>query len=206
MRSIVQSSFFIGYLLLFLLGMVTLLLVDYGQAVTTINAQRTYILDVVMPWVTHIGDGYFFAGVVLFFLFYKWRFGLFLGLAGVLQAAVSAFLKRIVFGKVPRPTKYFEERGVALDLVPNVDFARVFSFPSGHTMTVFMLTALLCFTVVPKRWHFLLLFVAVLGGFSRIYLLQHFLKDVVAGSMVGVMIAALMTAIVYPRLVLKQRR
>lgn len=200
-----HSRYFIGYLIFFLIGTTALIFINYGQAVTIINGQRTYILDVAMPWVTHLGDGYFFAAVVLIFLIYRWRFGLFLGLSGILQAAVSAFLKRIVFGRIARPTKYFEDQGIALDLVPNVDFARVFSFPSGHTMTIFMLTALLCFTLFPKRWHYLLLFVAILGGFSRIYLLQHFLQDVIVGSFVGVMLAVLMTAIVYPRLVLKQR-
>jgi membrane-associated phospholipid phosphatase len=37
---------------------------------------------------------------------------------------------------------------------------------------------------------FLFLFLALLVGISRVYLLQHFFRDVYAGSMVGVVISS----------------
>jgi membrane-associated phospholipid phosphatase len=204
MRASFQTLFFKSYILCFVVSLVALLMLDYGEAVILINSSRNALLDQSMPWLTLLGDGFFYGGVALVLIFYKWRLGVFFAFSGVLQALVSAVLKRVVFGKLPRPTKYFEEQGVALELIPGVDNASVFTFPSGHTMTVFMLSGLLAFTIVPRRYHLLLLFAALLGGFSRIYLLQHFLQDVVAGSLVGVFMAAILAATLYPRLVLEK--
>lgn len=58
-----------------------------------------------------------------------------------------------------------------------------YSFPSLHTSRMFML----CFVVGANyRGSFLLMLsVAIVIGFTRIYLERHFLSDVVAGSVVG---------------------
>lgn len=201
MRDVFQSLYFKSYLFCFIGALLLLLYFSYGDVVLLINGSKVGLLDGIMPWLTYLGDGLFFALVALGLLIYRWRLGLFFAIAGVVQAGVTALLKRVVFGNVPRPTKYFEELGVKLELIPGVDHASYFSFPSGHTMTVFMMTSLLCFTIVPRRYHISLLCLAMLGGITRIYLLQHFLQDVVAGSLVGVMLAAVLTITLYPKLV-----
>ncbi len=204
MSSCFQSVYFKAYLLCFISGLFILLNTEYGGVVLFINRHRTQFLDTVMPLLTHLGDGIFYALVALALMLYRWRLGLFLAISGVLQAIVSALLKRVIFGKVPRPTKYFRDGGVSLDLIPGVDNANVFSFPSGHTMTIFMMTALLSFTIMPKKYHIPFLLIAIIAGFTRIYLLQHFMQDVIAGSLVGVVMAAILTTTLYPKLVLKK--
>ena len=49
------------------------------------------------------------------------------------------------------------------------------------------------FTVLVKNknWGFAFALTAVAAGFSRIYLAQHFLADVIAGSVVGVVVTML---------------
>jgi membrane-associated phospholipid phosphatase len=63
------------------------------------------------------------------------------------------------------------------------------SFPSGHTMAAFGLYAALAFYA--KKWYqaFGLFFLALLVGYSRIYLSQHFLVDVIFGAMLGCLAA-----------------
>ena len=107
MKSSFQSLYFKGYLICFISGLFILIVAEYGGVVIFINDQRTNFLDSVMPWLTHLGDGIFYALVALALFLFRWRLGLFFAISGVLQAIVSAFLKRVIFGKVPRPTKFF---------------------------------------------------------------------------------------------------
>lgn len=75
-----------------------------------------------------------------------------------------------------------------LHFVPNVDVHSFHSFPSGHTATMFCFAVLLSL-LLRKRWiSIVLLVLAVLVGYSRIYLLQHFLMDVAVGAAVGVIV------------------
>jgi membrane-associated phospholipid phosphatase len=187
-----RSLYFQLFIIFFITGMGLLLATDHGDIVLWVNARRVSFLDISMPYVTFLGDGIFYGVISFALLAYRKRIGLFFGLAGILQAVIVAFLKRIVFGPVPRPTKFFEIQGVQLNLLESYDYARVFSFPSGHTMTIFLLTGLLSFTIMPRQWHPVLVVIAVIVGFSRIYLLQHFLGDVLAGAISGVILAALM--------------
>jgi undecaprenyl-diphosphatase len=59
-----------------------------------------------------------------------------------------------------------------------------FSFPSGHvTVTMTSMTAL--FLTVNKKWSWLGFILALVMGFTRVYLIVHYLTDVLAGLMVG---------------------
>ena len=62
-----------------------------------------------------------------------------------------------------------------------------FSFPSGHTLaSVGAATAL---TLYHRRWGAAALVLAAAIGFSRLYLFVHYPTDVVAGALLGVVLA-----------------
>ncbi|MEG2118425.1 MAG: phosphatase PAP2 family protein [Clostridia bacterium] len=61
------------------------------------------------------------------------------------------------------------------------------SFPSGHTSSAFAVASVLMF--YNRRFGTIAAIIAVLIGFSRLYLRVHFLTDVIAGAVLGIIYA-----------------
>ena len=102
---------------------------------------------------------------------------------GVIGLALYRLLKR--WTRRPRP---FAAHGRIHAWTAPLD---EFSFPSGHTTSVFALAILLALNTRDKRISLIYLITAIITGYSRIYLGQHFLTDVLMGSFLGVMTAIL---------------
>ena len=69
-------------------------------------------------------------------------------------------------------------------------FSGASSFPSGHTMSAFALFGLVALLLPQKKSVALvILFLAVLVGISRVYLIHHFFIDIYAGSIIGALLA-----------------
>ncbi len=165
------------------------LLFEHGEIVLWVNAKRTSFLDATMPFATYLGDGVFYATVAVVLIIWNWRLGLFVGLSGGIMSGVVSFLKRVVFEEVPRPKRYFADTDL-LQFIEGVKVAGKYSFPSGHSTTIFMICAFLSLIFYKnKTVQWILVPVALTGAFSRIYLLQHFYVDVVAGSILGIALA-----------------
>lgn len=64
---------------------------------------------------------------------------------------------------------------------------RDFSFPSGHTLAAF--ESAVSILLWNKRWGMLAMIPAVLVSFSRLYLFVHFPTDVMAGAVLGTVLA-----------------
>jgi membrane-associated phospholipid phosphatase len=187
MKSCTKFSFsFFGFTAACLV--VLSLIVPKGSDVVWINSRNTPFLDGAMAFVTDLGAGWLFLFLLLIALFLKFRYAAFVASAWAGHGIVCAILKRGVFGPVKRPVATLDN--TLLHFVPDVNVHSFFSFPSGHTATIFCF-ALVSALLIKNRWAtFALCLLALLVGYSRIYLLQHFLVDVAWGAMIGVFCTA----------------
>jgi membrane-associated phospholipid phosphatase len=181
--------FFGLWLLFFAVGLFFLLSLGKAASFVDLNAYHRSTLDTVFIWVTFLGNGVFSIVVfVIFLLQRRWSQATQVMVAFLLSALVAQILKNLF--SMPRPKQYFApgQYHYFIDGVTGLGFA---SFPSGHTTSVFALATLLAiFTKDPKaKIAFLLSGIAV--GYSRIYLGQHFLGDVLTGSCIGTLTAVL---------------
>ena len=103
---------------------------------------------------------------------------------------LSGFTVQVIKNLInsPRP-KLFFEHGQYLFFIDNVSLSGYASFPSGHTTTAFAFATVLILMLKNKKWQLPFLTAALLVGYSRIYLAQHFLIDVLAGAFIGTITA-----------------
>lgn len=149
-----------------------------------INQSHNGFLDILFKYITVIGNGWFVVLICCVLLFVKFRYSIIIGLSSILSGMFVQFLKRVFFEDIERPKKFFS--GIYdLYFVPDTIVFSFYSFPSGHTTTAF--SVFLCLSIFSKNktLKFVYFLLAVLVGFSRIYLSQHFLIDAYVGSIIG---------------------
>lgn len=179
----------LGYLPVLVLMLIILISSPKGSIHMAVNSFHTPFLDTLMTYWTLFGDGILLLVFILAMLMVSFRY-FFITLAALILSGVTTQLfKRLFFSDFPRPIKYFEMLGPEYDLylVPGVEVNSWFSFPSGHTATAFAVSFALALLIRSKIGQAALLLLAVGVGYSRVYLSQHFLVDVAAGSMLGIL-------------------
>jgi membrane-associated phospholipid phosphatase len=187
--------FFICFALFLLIGGVLLFTIDQGDAIRFFSDRRTTAGDAFFKYFTKVGEEWAYPFVLLMLVFLlkprNYRYFLYIPLLGGIVSLVSYFSK--AYFRHPRPLLYFERNGMMEEITRVADvslYGGLNSFPSGHTMSAFALYTFMALVIPDKKAGGLLLFLAaLLVGLSRIYLVQHFLKDVYLGAFIGVLIA-----------------
>lgn len=191
-KELFQINIFLLTSLLFIAaGGIILLTGDKVAIHLAINGVHTPFLDTFFTYWTYVGDGIFTAIsalLIVLIVFKKYRYSTFVfgAIALVLCGIFSQFLKRAIFPDASRPLKYIGDN--ILYLVPDIEVHMSNSFPSGHTtaaFTFFAFASLALFRENKIMQFFMALF-AILVGYSRMYLSQHFLEDVVTGAVLGI--------------------
>tara|TARA_B100000963_G_scaffold256511_1_gene225034 strand:- start:1141 stop:1713 length:573 start_codon:yes stop_codon:yes gene_type:complete len=154
-----------------------------------VNQYHFPFLDIFFKYITYLGDGLTALLIVILLLIIRLDYGLISAIGLALSAMITQILKRFIFGEVPRPFLVFKEQ---IDvgqwhLIDGVEMHQFYSFPSGHTTSIFGICILLSLIINQKKYNYGLFMIALLVGFSRIYLSQHFLMDVFIGSLIGSM-------------------
>ena len=183
-----SKSFYIPYLGLFLVFLCYFFYHEHGDFVLFINTWHNPILDFFFKYWTHTGSWVFFTFLSIAFIIFKRRFGIILSVVGISVALLALLFKFALFPDVPRPMVFFESQEI-LKFVDGVKMLSLHSFPSGHSMAGFALATFLSLQMQRVNYSILFLAAAALTGVSRIYLAQHFLLDVMAGSLIGVVTA-----------------
>ena len=188
-----NKFYFVCLTLLLLAGGLLIAVFDKEDAILFVNNYHTGWADIIFKYTTKLGEEPVYAVIVLLFLGYRMRYSLLIALTGFTVMGVS-YTTKLIFAE-DRPLAFFRKLHQE-DILNLVDGVKVYtgqtSFPSGHSMSAFALCSLLVFLLPPqKNYASVLLFVALMVAFSRLYLAQHFLHDIYAGGIMGVAIAIL---------------
>lgn len=184
---------FVLYILVFfLVGSYWVGYVPKGDIELFINQRHAPSLDIFFKYWTHLGDGLMFAAVVVVFLFFRYYYALMTIAIILTQTFFVQGMKRILFKGMLRPSAYLEQLGISdLHFVEGVSVHSYNTFPSGHTASAFSIAFLLALMTRDRPLLSLWLFmVALLVGFSRVYLMQHFFVDIYTGALIGTLSTA----------------
>ncbi len=194
------SVYGIAYLVLLLIVLGVLYIYPKLELHLLLNTYHSDVQDTFFKYFTLLAEGPLYVLALIPLFWKKYRITLYYALCEASGAVVIQILKHTV--KAPRPISAFEHvQDVTLPLVEGVKLHHSNSFPSGHASTFFIFTTccalLLAYYYAQsaqqnsrKTWlvnlsMVSLLLLAALGGYSRIYLSQHFLSDVCVGSIIG---------------------
>lgn len=172
-----------------LIGCLFLIIVPKVDGHLFINSINTPFLDFFFTYFTHVGGGTFVivGSLILSLVFWKKYGPAILYLASInllLVAGTTQILKQLVFYDAARPIRFIGKE--LLHTAPGVEMHTSNSFPSGHTAAGFAFFALVAFLYGKNKWiQFFCVIGAILVGYSRIYLSQHFLEDAVLGGTIG---------------------
>lgn len=193
--------YLLGAFLLIIIGAFFLMNYDKTGIHLAINNKHNSFFDFIFKYGTHLGDGLFTAIAVIpigIIAFKKYRYSTFvLGWGTLIMSGIlSQGLKRLVYSDALRPLGFIGEG--KLYLVPGVDVHTMHSFPSGHTTAAFAFYAFASMVLFRRnKWgQLLMLLIAGVAGYSRMYLSQHFLEDVVTGIGLGLVSFVLVYGIV----------
>ncbi len=179
-----NKIYFTGLLCILLFSAAFLVFNGKTAAFISLNSYHPFLLNVFFINYTFIGDGIFALCLIaaMFFYFKRKQQGFALLYSFLISGIGVQIIKNLV--ESPRP-KLFFEAGQYLHFIDGVSLANNSSFPSGHTATAFAIATVMVLMMKDKSWQLFILIAAILVGYSRIYLAQHFLLDVIVGAVIG---------------------
>ena len=171
-----------------------------------LNSHHTSIQDTFFKYYSMLAEGPLYVMALLPLFWKKKELTIFFAICELSSGALLQILKHTICTE--RPVSAFEHyHNMVLPLVQGVDMHHSNSFPSGHASTFFVFCTC-CALILAYNYKLkhhkrsiqalfylgslVLLVLASLGAYSRIYLSQHFLSDVCVGSVIGFVMPCLM--------------
>lgn len=179
-----NTFFLVPYLVILLTLVPVLIMCSKPNIHLWINQFNSPFFDWFFKCITVLGDGIIIIIPVVVFLFFSLRHAVYCLVTYLSTGLVTQLLKRVFFEDIIRPSRYFQDIA-QLHLVDGVKMLGGKSFPSGHATSAFAL--FLCLAILSNNQYLKLacFLLASLVAFSRVYLSQHFLIDIYAGSVIG---------------------
>ncbi|MDR1738361.1 MAG: phosphatase PAP2 family protein [Candidatus Symbiothrix sp.] len=190
-----NKYFYLTVAVLTLIEGSALLLSNKANVTLWVNTHWSSFIDESVLDVNAIGST-FFSIVVVVFLWIEQGFRPALKATVCFMAVmlITQFTKHILFPGSIRPTLYFEEGTLRLLGVKQLTTE---SFPSGHTAASFAIATFFALTGTNKKLHWVFALLAFAVSYGRLYMSQHFITDVFAGMLIGVIVTSLIY-IYYP--------
>ena len=147
---------------------------------------RNEVLTPVLTFITHLGDkGLFWIVLSLLLLIKKSTRKT--GVLSLLSLLITFLIVNVCMKNGFARIRPYE---TLTDLLFLIEKQSDFSFPSGHSASSFA-SAVVLFKRLPKRYGIPILILAVLIAFSRIYMGVHYPTDILAGILIGSIVALL---------------
>lgn len=165
----------------------------YGmkESFLMLNGDGGFAADQFFRFFTYFGDAILWIAMLGYIIWKKRK--LYLALATASFTIVTILVqicKYFIVPDEPRPTHFIKD-GSFIHTVEGVTVHAISSFPSGHTATAFTFFLIICLMIRKTWWIPVGFITAILVGYSRIYLAQHFPLDVGAGILVAIVSVAL---------------
>ncbi|GGH01649.1 phosphatase PAP2 family protein [Pedobacter zeae] len=185
------NYYFFSALVILLLAIIFNFSFSKTEGFILLNRFHAKWLDIFFKYLTNLGDGLTsILAVIILLTIRKKKKAFTVALAYIYSGLLVQAAKRIFH--MPRPKYFFEQTLFQYThFVEGVNMHDQNSFPSGHTASAFALATALVLVFKKKEISFYCLFFAFLIGYSRIYLAQHFLVDVIFGAVAGISCAIL---------------
>jgi len=169
------------------------ILIPKTQDILLINSTHSEFQDRFFSVITYLGDGIVFVPIILILFFVRVYDALATMALAALLGGATSILKRVIYFDAGRPITHIDNS--LLYFVPGVEVHSHHSFPSGHTATIFAIVVFFSLLSNRKDVSIFLLIIGLLVGYSRMYLLQHFLVDVTVGAILGTILALMVYSI-----------
>jgi membrane-associated phospholipid phosphatase len=182
-------------LLLALVVAVFLLINGKENSFLVINKYNSPQFDYVFEYWTYLGDGMIWIPLFIYSLLFKRDYFIAVLSGLIICTVLTQFLKKVVFPDDFRPIVVLTNK---VRVIPGYYINRAHSFPSGHTSTAFTLALLLAFIVRRNFWVYFFPLIAFFVGYSRVYLAQHFVTDVFAGMLTGI-VSSYLSILIYKK-------
>lgn len=132
---------------------------------------------------TTLGDmGMIWIALIIGLLIYKptRKFGLLCALALIIEFVLNDFILKPL---IARDRPFIQDPSIEL----LIKAPSGYSMPSGHSASSMVIAGMFIFFKQKGRW--LVLLLAAIIAYSRIYLQVHFVSDVIVGTLLGLTIA-----------------
>ena len=175
-----------GAVILIVIGLIFSLIQDKGHLLLFFAHNRYTVINYFFYYVTLLGEphGFIVCGLLLWLI--SWKKMLTIPVLGAIVIVTSHLLKELFHHE--RPSLYLDKIGYdgPMNVLGYHMLTGHHSFPAGHSMAAWALFTLMA-AHVRKTWvGIVCLILAAAVSLSRVYLMAHFLEDVVAGAMVGI--------------------
>jgi membrane-associated phospholipid phosphatase len=167
--------FFIPYLVVLTACLLIKLNYSREEIFFAVNSHNFAFGDIIAPYLTDLGNGWTTIALAATLLLFNYARAFIMAVVYAITSITAQIIKHIF--DAPRPKLYFKDQLSQIHFVKGVDI-----------LTAFSTTLLITYWCRNKGWGLPLLLLAMMVGYSRMYLSEHFFEDVTAGSTIGVVI------------------
>jgi membrane-associated phospholipid phosphatase len=187
-KTLVKSNlyFFIPFAAFVCVGGVLLSVHDKETLLIAINSKYSKFGDFLFQYYTHVGDGSFYLVLAFLILLFVSKYKAIVMIASyTFTSLIAQLIKYNIPGENFRPRSHFWLDSHRIHFVDGVEIMVSHSFPSGHTTSAFSMFLLFSIFVKNRLLSFVFFVMALMVGYSRMYLGQHFFADVYGGAIIG---------------------